>query len=331
MSENEAIIEQDAAVGAQHDVPPFEIAIEIVPRVSFATHQCDFLVLAALVVRNNTNTIAERMELRIDVQPPIFAPRSWVIDRIEGRAETRVRDRRVSLSGGLLDGLTERMRADVTVELLNGNEVLAHEKRTIHALARNEWGGATAMPELLAAFVMPNDPAVGRLLKDASRALEARGVSGALDGYQAKSKDRAWQLAAAAWAAVGARRLSYAMPPASFETTGQKVRTPSDIETQGLATCLDTALLFAAAAEGLGLNPVVVFTHGHAFAGAWLQPQTFPTPTVDDATELRKAVDQKELVHGRNLPHGLRRHAKMDGSSELDQSDLCQPTLYQPA
>lgn len=296
MSKNEAIIEQDAAVGAQPDVPPFEITIEIVPRVSFATHQCDFPVLAALVVRNNTNTVVEGMALRIDAQPPIFAPRSWVIDRIEEGAETRVHDRRVSLSGGLLDGLTERMRADVTVELLKGDEVLAREKRTIHALARNEWGGATVMPELLAAFIMPNDPAVGRLLKDASRALEGGGVSGALDGYQAKSKDRAWQLAAAAWAAVGVRRLSYAMPPASFETTGQKVRTPSDIETQGLATCLDTALLFAAAAEALGLNPVVVFTHGHAFAGAWLQPQTFPTPTVDDATELRKAVDQKELV-----------------------------------
>ena len=97
VSKNEAIIEQDAAVGAQPDVPPFEVTIEIVPRVSFATHQCDFPVLAALVVRNNTNTVVEGMELRIDSQPPIFAPRSWVIDRIEGCAETRVRDRRVSM------------------------------------------------------------------------------------------------------------------------------------------------------------------------------------------------------------------------------------------
>ncbi len=295
MSEN-AIIRPDAAADTLPKVPPFEIAIEIVPRISFATHQCDFPILLALVIRNNTKAIAEGLTLRLDVQPSIFLPRTWAIDRIEGGAETRVRDRRVGLAGGLLDGLTERMRADVSVELLKGDEVLAREERTIQALARNEWGGATAMPELLAAFVMPNDPAIARLLKDASRALEARGGSGALDGYQKKSKDRAWELAAAAWAAVGARRVSYALPPASFETTGQKVRTPSDIETQGLATCLDTTLLFAAAAEAMGLNPVVVFTRGHAFAGAWLQPQTFPTPTVDDATELRKAVDQKELL-----------------------------------
>ena len=296
MSENEAVMKSDAQANASPVVPPFEIVIEIVPRISFATHQCDVPVLAALVVRNNTEAVADGLTLRLDVQPQVFASRSWTIDRIEARAETRMRDRRVSLAGGLLDALTERMRADVTIELLRGDEVLAREERTIHALARNEWGGATAMPELLAAFVMPNDPAVVRLLKDASRALEARGSSGALDGYQKKSKDRTWELAAAAWVAVGARRLSYAEPPASFESSGQKVRTPSDIEAQGLATCLDTSLLFAATAEGLGLNPVVVFTRGHAFAGAWLQPQTFLTPTVDDATELRKAVDQKELV-----------------------------------
>ena len=270
--------------------------IEIAPRISFATHQCDIPVLAALIARNNTDAPAEGMTLRLTVEPAVFAPRSWTIDRIETKAETRVRDRRVSLDGGWLHSVTERLRADVVIELLRGDEVLAREERTIYALARNEWGGATAMPELLAAFVMPNDPAIARLLKDASRAMEARGGSGALDGYQKRSRMRAWELVAAAWAAVAARRLSYAEPPASFETGGQKVRTPSDIEAQGLATCLDTTLLFAAVAEQMGLNSVVVLTRGHAFAGAWLQPQTFSTPTVDDAMELRKSVDQKELV-----------------------------------
>ena len=50
------------------------------------------------------------------------------------------------------------------------------------------------MPELLAAFVMPNDPAVVRLLKDASRALEARGSSGALDGYTRKSSEEEFDM-----------------------------------------------------------------------------------------------------------------------------------------
>jgi very-short-patch-repair endonuclease len=296
VSEIETIVAHNEAAFPAPALPPFEIVIEVAPRISFATHQCDVPVLAALIVRNNTDAAVEGMSLHLAALPPVFAPRTWTIDRIEAGAEARIRDRRVNLAGGLLDGLTERMRADLTLELLRGDEVLAREERMIHALARNEWGGAAAMPELLAAFVMPNDPAIARLLKDASRALEGRGSSGSLDGYQQRSRTRAWELVAATWVAAGARRLTYAEPPASFETSGQKIRLPSDIEAHGLATCLDSSLLFAAAIEQMGLNPVVVFTRGHAFTGAWLQPQTFGGPTVDDATELRKAVDQQELV-----------------------------------
>lgn len=274
----------------------FVIGVDLAPRLSFATHQADIPVVAALIVRNNSGNAVEGLSLRIRAEPPVFAPKAWTIDRIEAGGETRIRDRRLPLAGGLLDGLTERMRAEITLDLMCGEERLATEVRTVHALARNEWAGIEIAPELLAAFVMPNDPAVARILKEASRALEASGRSGALDGYQQRSRTRVWELVAAVWAAICARRLTYAEPPASFESRGQKVRNPSDIEGQGLATCLDTALLFAGCAEQMGLHPVMVFTKGHAFCGAWLQPQTLSTLTTDDAGELRKAVDQSELV-----------------------------------
>jgi len=61
--------------------------------------------------------------------------------------------------------------------------------------------------------------------------------------------------------------LDYALPPASFERTGQKVRGPAQVAESGLATCLDLTLLFCAALEQAGLHPIVVFTEGHAFPG----------------------------------------------------------------
>ncbi|WP_331715163.1 hypothetical protein [Pseudomonas arsenicoxydans] len=69
-------------------------------------------------------------------------------------------------------------------------------------------------------------------------------------------------------------KLDYALPPASFEQSGQKIRSPDQIADFGLATCLDLTLLFCAALEQIGLNPVIVFTHGHAFAGLWGQNRT---------------------------------------------------------
>src|SRR5690606_17863111 len=149
---------------------------------------------------------------------------------------------------------------------------------------------ADFMPELLAAFVMPNDPAVQRLLKEASQILESSGKTSRLDGYQSRSRKRSWEIVSGIWAAVIRRGLTYAEPPASFERQGQKIRFPSMIEEYGLATFLDTVLLFTAAIEQAGLYPVVVFTQGHAFAGAWLQPQWLPSLTVEDPMEIRKAL-----------------------------------------
>ncbi|KAB7738425.1 hypothetical protein F2P47_17225 [Parvibaculum sedimenti] len=277
-------------------IPEICIQAEIARYITFATHQCDIAVIADLVVHNPLQTGLEDLTLHLTAEPKVLGDRVWRIDRIGAESEFHLRDRRVSIAGGLLDSLTERMRAEVTLQLRKGETVLAESCHPIIALARNEWGGSNYMPELLAAFVTPNDPAVQRILKEASLVLEASGKSGALDGYQSKSRKRSWEIVSGLWAAVSRRGLTYAEPPASFGRHGQKIRLPSMIEEQGLATCLDTALLFAAAIEQAGLNPVVVFTEDHALTGAWLQPQTLRTLTTEDPIDIRKAIAQDELV-----------------------------------
>ncbi len=276
--------------------PRIEISAETARRITFATHQCDVAVIADLVISNPLEEDLEGLELHVSAEPNVIGKRVWTIDRIAAGAEFRLSDRRVSIAGGMLNALTERMRAEMKFELRQGETVLAASSYPIVALARNEWGGADFMPELLAAFVTPNDPAVQRLLKEASDILKTSGKNGSLEGYQTQSRKRCWEIAAGIWAAVSCRGLTYAEPPASFGRQGQKIRLPSMIEEQGLATCLDTALLFAAAIEQAGLYPVIVFTGAHALAGVWLQPQSLPTLTVDDSMEVRKAIAQKELV-----------------------------------
>lgn len=272
------------------------IRAEVASRITFATHQCDVAVIADLVIANPLDADLEDLTLHLSAEPKVIGDRVWTIDRIPAGTEFRLQDRRVSIAGGTLDNLTERMRAEVKLQLRQGQSVLAESTYPVTALARNEWGGASFMPELLAAFVTPNDPAVQRLLKDASEILESSGKNGSLEGYQARSRKRSWEIVAGIWAAVSRRRLTYAEPPASFGRQGQKIRLPSMIEEQGLATCLDTALLFAAAIEQAGLYPVIVFTEGHALAGAWLQPMSLPSLTVEDVMEVRKAIAQDELV-----------------------------------
>ena len=237
--------------------PSVEIKASIVDQITFASHQNDVGVIADLVLCNNTEETFENLELVFECEPALIASKTWKIDRLASNSEIRIRDRKVSLSGALLAELNERLRSQLKLTLRKNDLILAEHTQELIGLARNEWGGANHMPELLAAFSMPNDPAITAILKEAGESLRSAGEQPSLDGYQSRSKTRVWQIASAIWTAVSSRRLVYAEPPASFETQGQKIRTPDEILSGGLATCLDTALLFSAAFEQAGLYPII--------------------------------------------------------------------------
>ena len=200
--------------------------------------------------------------------------------------------------------LNEKVAGWLKVEMLDGHEVVQSITEPITLLARNEWCGLVALPEILAAFVLPNDPVVMTILSRASDVLkEATGRSG-LNGYQDKSRKRAWEQVASIYKAIGELGIRYINPPASFETSGQKVRFPSEIVSQRFGTCLDLALLFAACCEQSGLRPFVFIHDGHAYAGCWLEARSLPEPAGDDLQQVRKfeaddliAVFELSLIH----------------------------------
>ena len=82
-----------------------------------------------------------------------------------------------------------------------------------------------------------------------------------------------WEIASAIYAAICNLGITYANPPASFEHDGQKIRLPGQILETRIATCLDSAMLFASALEQAGLNTLIAMPKGHAVAGVWLQPE----------------------------------------------------------
>lgn len=275
---------------------PVQVDATLAPKVSFATHQNAVPVLRDLRIFNDGSELVEGVVAEMECDPPVFAPRSWRLDRLGPQSSLRPADLDVALNAGLLMSLSEAVRARATVRVKRGEEVLHERQHALELLARNEWGGAVAMPELLAAFVQPNDPGVSRVLKAASEVLRRAGKPDGLNGYQSGTRARSFELASAIWSAIAGLGLTYAEPPASFETHGQKVRSPSQVLESGLATCLDTALLFAASLEQAGLYPVLVLTQGHSFAGVWLQPQEFASLLTDEAASLRKRVTLQELV-----------------------------------
>lgn len=277
--------------------PTIKIHVTLVEKINFACHQSAFAVLRELQIENlDSEQDMADLSITLEASPAFLKQKTWTVDRLAAGGLLSMKDRDLELDGGFLFGLTESMRGTVSIRVRQGDEVLAEQLIPVELLACNEWGGAGYMPELLAAFCTPNDPAVDRLLGQASQILRKAGKPDGIDGYQSNSRERVWLLASAIYTAIIRMQLGYALPPASFENHGQKVRLPSQIESAKVATCLDITLLFAAALEQAQLNPLVVLTEGHALVGLWLEREDLSSVVVDEAEVLRQRIPLKELI-----------------------------------
>lgn len=274
------------------------ITVDHLRRVNFAAAQNDVAILRSIEITNRGAEPLVDLRLELSATPEFMHPKTWHIDRIPPEQSIGMADRKVEFDMRKLGGLNEAEHGHLAFRLARGEQVLQEVRLDIELLARDEWGGLAdpEMGQMLAAFVAPNDPAIAKLMKEASRILEQGGHAASLEGYQSGNPERVYMLAAAAWSAIGGLGLTYAEPPRSFELTGQKVRDPSRIVDDGLATCLDTTLLMSAVLEGMGLNSAVMLKEGHAFVGAWLMDRTFPHLHEPDVIEVRKAISLHEFI-----------------------------------
>jgi len=274
------------------------VVASLASKLNLADYQNAVPVLRELAVVNDGELVRQHLTLTASCDPVFFQSKQWNIDAIGPGQTSRISTLELQLNAPLLAHLTESEWARVKFELIlagSPGAPLDTYEQDLELLPRNHWGGLSHLPEMVAAFIQPNDPAIDRLLKKSAQLLRDNNRNPALNGYEGGSK-HAWEILAAIWVAVAAARLDYSFPPASFEQTGQKVRSPGQIFDAGLATCLDLALMFAAAAEQAGLNPLIIFAAGHAYTGCWLRQEEFATTVVDDPSALRKRLQLKELV-----------------------------------
>ncbi len=267
-------------------------------RVNFALQQNCVPVVRSLAIRNTEPRPIEDLAIALRVEPSASAPSRRSLARIDAEATHHLVDLDLAIPAGELADRTERLEAELRVEARDATgELLGSGRWPLSLLAYDEWGGARELPEMLAAFVLPNHPALPPWLREAAHRLEEATGSGALDGYQAKDPGRVLAIARALYQALAARELTYANPPASFEAEGQRIRTPDRVFGEGLATCLDLAVLYAAGLEQAGLHPVLLVVEGHAMAGVWLHEETFPeTAVLDDPARVRKRVRAGHLM-----------------------------------
>jgi very-short-patch-repair endonuclease len=287
--------QSDEPVHSESHVGP-KLAIDVADSFNYAAWQSAVPLLRSVVIDNTNGPELSALTVEMTASFGFARPKRWLVDRVNAGTTLKLQDVDVDIDPTYLDGLDEAERGILTFRLLLRDTAIHESKREVRVLARDEWGGMSSMGELLPAYVTPNDPALAPLLKSAAGVLGESSHSTALDGYQTNDPSRAYLLAAALWSAIAGKSLTYANPPGSFEQVGQKTRRVATVLTDGLATCLDTSLLFASGLEAMGLNPVLVMTKGHCFVGVWLVGKTFKRLVEQDCSEVRKAIGARELI-----------------------------------
>lgn len=264
--------------------------------VCFAMEQAGIPLVRDVRVLNDGVESLVGAELSIQLQPDLGAETRFSIPTLAHGELHELSRPDVRLEAGRLRKVIERERARLCVRVYSQGECVAEELRDIDVLAFNEWPGQRAPVGLLASFVTPNQTALVPLVSEVKSALAAATRSNAIDGYQARSKDRVLQFVRSAFECIRTRGVSYATLPASFEETGQKIRLVETVLAERTANCLDATLLYASLLECFGLRPLLILMRGHALVAVWLVEEQFPEGIVEDSARLRTLMDLGQIV-----------------------------------
>lgn len=269
---------------------PIAISGQITDKINFAMQQNYIPVIRSLVLTNTSEKKLEHVTLRITFEPAFAKTFETEISVLEPEQPVEIAPVRILLSPEYLYSLTEKIVGSVHIEVTDAETVLYAKDKEISLFAYDQWLGVLVMPEMTAAFITPNHPRIAQLTAKAGLFLQQWTGDPAFTGYQSKNPNLVKKQAAAIYAALQAENIAYTVPPASYESLGQRVRLPHTVLEQKCGTCLDLSLLFAACCEAVGLFPLVVFIDGHAFAGVWLEEETFGECVEEDMAALTKRV-----------------------------------------
>ncbi|MDR0333366.1 MAG: DUF4011 domain-containing protein [Dysgonamonadaceae bacterium] len=258
------------------------------PVINFALQQNRVNLIRVFTIENLSDKALNDIQIKLTTEPEFGDTFPYWIESIPAGETVGITDLTFNLSTNFFIQLTERIAGHISLDISVENESVFQRNYPIDVLAFDQWAGITVMPEILAAYITPNHPAINTIINRASVILEQMTGNSALDEYQSRTPNQVKNQMAAVYNAIVEQNITYSSSPASFEDFGQRIRLADNVLSQKIGTCLDMALLYASCLEPIGIHPLIVVTQGHAFAGAWLIPDTFSDNITDDPSFLTK-------------------------------------------
>jgi very-short-patch-repair endonuclease len=266
--------------------------------VSWAMEQNGIPLIHSIQVFNDSDYDIEELAIHVELSPDALRePYIIEIPRLASGQTLNFDTVDLRLSSESLHSLIEKRQSRLSLDIFDSQKQrLARAEKSISVLACNQWSLHSSLPELIAAFVLPNAQAIQSALKAARDLLKEETGDPSFSGYQSKSPVRVRQMIDAVYRSLQRLDITYLSPPANFESDGQKVRFPDQLLRYRMGTCLDLTVFLAACLEQIGLNPILVLEKGHAYPGCWLVDDRFHIAVEEDAQSLRKMAEADQIL-----------------------------------
>lgn len=274
-----------------------QLEINSHPRMNLALLQNKVPLIKSIHLKNIGDKPLEDLKLKITSDPEGALSLETNISSISVDEEYMLESLDIKYSRDFFNQVSEKIFGRLLFEVLDAEgEIISKEEIEIAIEPQNVWLGQEAPLELIASHVMPNSDAVQKIIRGAADILKEKTGRSALDGYQSKDRGRVHQIAQAVFQAIRRENITYTEPPASFEESGQKIRTPDSILQHSMGTCLDISVLYQACLEQVGVNSLLFLISGHAFVGFWLEDKFLPRALEEDPQFFRKRKDLDEIA-----------------------------------
>ena len=270
--------------------------------INYAMQRSAVPVFRSIVMTNTSDRTLKNVFLRLAFEPDFAEDYESPAIDLEPNVPAEISPIEAVMRPELFLALNENTEGYVRIEAVTrtdeGEEILGREVKQLELLAYDTWTGVNFMPEMAAAFITPNHPAVREVLSKAEAILAQLCGESGFTGYQSCNPNIVKQQINAIYIALVQENIT-CTAAAGFDKA-KKVTMPENVLSQKSGSCLDLAVLFCSCLEAAGLNSLLVMTSTHAMAGCWLEEDTFPDSLQYDITALTKrmasGVDEISLV-----------------------------------
>ena len=275
-----------------------EILVDSVSKINYSLISNGKRVINFIRLINHDDRSYSSLKVSISFSFDFFKTYDFYVDFLDKEQTIEENNILLNVNFEALYQVNEAIQGNIIVKIFEkeNEEPIATLNKEVAILTFDEWGGASLGNEYLASFVLPNDLAIKDVLKLSLNYLHK--IDEKLDffGYQTDKKEDVVNEVSALFYALKSLNISYCVPKASFEFSGQKVRLPSEILKTKLSTCLDSSLLFAGVLEACGLNPLVIVIDEHAFVGVWLNDVYYSNSIIEDKSFIENKLGTNEIL-----------------------------------